>query len=285
MGIANTLVEKVMNYRSTVKPKIDSFVDPTLFWIAANTAYIYGGAQLLDYVSNHTEKYEGLSMLGTYCVLIPGIFAANKFLINPITNKINNFHKRKVLRKREVNALSWVKTLAASGTLAGFILSNSYGSAFENYAFDGERVIESFSRQGHTLKDITEDAEEEFVDESPVSLAPELPKDINIDNIKKYDKHSDHGRFLRVYRWDNIISKVEKQYSIPEGLLSGLAMRESYGNPLELNQGSDGGAGLFQFQPGTAREYGLKTYGHSRKTGRDRNHGLKLISLAKSNNW
>jgi hypothetical protein len=51
------------------------------------------------------------------------------------------------------------------------------------------------------------------------------------------------------------------------------------GNPLQVNTTNDGGAGLMMFQPGTAQEYGLKTFGSSKKTGRDTNHGQVIFEM------
>lgn len=93
------------------------------------------------------------------------------------------------------------------------------------------------------------------------------------------------GKFLRTYRWDKVLDEKEEKYNLPQGILKGLAMRESYGDPLRLNKAGDGGAGLWMFQPGTGREYGLKIYGNSNKTGRDKKHGKILDSLVKANNY
>ncbi len=92
---------------------------------------------------------------------------------------------------------------------------------------------------------------------------------------------TDLGKFQRTYRWDDELDKAERKYKIPKGLLKGLAMRESYGDPLRLNEGEDGGAGLFMFQPRTARAYGLKTYGKSNKSSKDLKHGEQLKDLVK----
>jgi len=89
------------------------------------------------------------------------------------------------------------------------------------------------------------------------------------------------GKFQRTYRYDVILDIIEGKYKIPKGILKGLAMRESYGDPLRLNERSDGGAGLFMFSPGTASAYGLKVYGYSKKTGIDKKHGKELRELAK----
>jgi len=105
------------------------------------------------------------------------------------------------------------------------------------------------------------------------------------EEILNTGKYSDYGRFLRTYRWHSLVQKAEERYRIEENLLAGLIMQESMGNPLELNSGDDGGAGLMMFQPGTARQFGLKTYGTSAATGRDKNHGNQLRRLIQAKNF
>lgn len=113
-----------------------------------------------------------------------------------------------------------------------------------------------------------------------------IPEEITPSKIKViYPAKTVQGRFERTYRWDAILDETENKYGIPKGLLKGLAMRESYGDPLRLNEDSDGGAGLFMFQPGTAREMGLKVYGSSKKTGRDKKHGKELKNLMKKEKY
>jgi hypothetical protein len=97
--------------------------------------------------------------------------------------------------------------------------------------------------------------------------------------------YSIDGRFQRTYRWNSIISDAEAKYHIPPGLIAGLIMQESMGNPLQLNTTGDGGAGLMMFQPGTARDYGLRTYGNSNATGPDHSHGNQLIRLITKENY
>jgi hypothetical protein len=89
----------------------------------------------------------------------------------------------------------------------------------------------------------------------------------------------DEGRFQRTYRWDKILDETEQKYELPKGILKGLAMRESYGDPLKLNSRKDGGAGLFMFQPRIAKHYGLKVYGDSNKSSADTAHGRQLKEL------
>jgi hypothetical protein len=89
------------------------------------------------------------------------------------------------------------------------------------------------------------------------------------------------GRFQRTYRWDDILDKTENKYGIPRGLLKGLIMQESYGDPTKLNEGNDGGAGLFMFMPGTAQELGLKVYEDSNRVSADTEYGKRLKELVK----
>jgi hypothetical protein len=91
--------------------------------------------------------------------------------------------------------------------------------------------------------------------------------------------YSTDGRFDRTVRWQKVIASAESKYQIPPCLVAGLIMQESMGNPLQVNTTNDGGAGLMMFQPGTAQEYGLKTFGSSKKTGRDTNHGQVIFEM------
>lgn len=89
------------------------------------------------------------------------------------------------------------------------------------------------------------------------------------------------GAFQRTYRWDDILDKIEKEHGIERGLIKALAMQEGRGDPLRLNSSGDGGAGMYQFQPGTAKYCGLNIYGNSDVMSIDRNHGKKLKELIK----
>jgi len=104
-------------------------------------------------------------------------------------------------------------------------------------------------------------------------------------SIQNSNIYSVAGRYSRTIRWKQAISKTERKYDIPTGLLAGLIMQESMGNPLQLNSRNDGGAGLMMFQPGTAASYGLKIYGSSRNTGRDIAHGKSLRKLIADNEF
>lgn len=89
------------------------------------------------------------------------------------------------------------------------------------------------------------------------------------------------GKFERTYRYDKILDEREEKYKIEKGLLKALAMREGNGDPLRLNEAGDGGAGLYQFQPGTAKYCGLNVCGDSNRMGVARSHGKELRKLIK----
>ncbi|MBI5398905.1 transglycosylase SLT domain-containing protein [Candidatus Woesearchaeota archaeon] len=175
-------------------------------------------------------------------------------------------------------ALQWLRTAAQIGPIAAiaalaYTLNSS--ATLENFRYykeqtSKEQTIAAFARdQTSTQQPRTQ----------PTASPPSLPLNASLSDIAKTDKRSPEGKFLRAYRWNDTFTAAEKKYGIEAGILAGLAMRESYGNPLELNSGSDGGAGLFQFQPGTARQYGLHISGQSAATGRDRHNGRRLCKL------
>jgi hypothetical protein len=125
----------------------------------------------------------------------------------------------------------------------------------------------------------------EWLKEKPIRWGSQAKKLHDPDKIIESNIFSDQGRFLRTYRWDEVIKREEKRFGIQPNLLAGLIMQESMGNPLQLNSINDGGAGLMMFQPGTARECGLKVYGNSDATGRDTRHGMHLRKLVVEYNF
>jgi hypothetical protein len=129
-----------------------------------------------------------------------------------------------------------------------------------------------------------EDSVQEAIPSAVYIPRPELsllanPKDEVSSRLHPYGTLE--GRYQRIRRWHSKFYEVEQLYGIPAGYLAGLGMQESAGDPLNLNNGGDGGAGLMMFQPGTARAMGMKVYGTSRATGKDVQHGDKLETLVK----
>ncbi len=265
------------------KPGFDKYIDPGMFWIASNLAYIYGGDKAMDFIAENVDKYTGLASLATLTGLGIGMYGANKYIINPVSRQIHRLHQRRQANRLQGNRAGWIRTAAQTGVgLALYALFNVQG-ALGNFRYDGERILNSFARE--STKEAIIEEEDSNLDITPESLENMVSKELDMGAVRESNKFSTKGRFLRTYRWDQIIADAETRHSIEPGLLAGLAMRESYGNPLELNSNYDGGAGLYMFQPGTARRMGLKIFGNSRATGRDRNHGLRLKHFVAGNRW
>lgn len=116
--------------------------------------------------------------------------------------------------------------------------------------------------------------------ENKIERVVEIDDNVNI--VHPYE--TTQGKFERTYRWDRTIDGIEEKYEIPSGKLKALIMRESGGDPLKLNDSNDGGVGLAMFQPGTARDMGLKVYGNSNTSGVDKKHGEEMRRLVKEYN-
>jgi len=108
---------------------------------------------------------------------------------------------------------------------------------------------------------------------------PTIPNAVLENAVNTTSKHSVKGRIARTLRYEPLIQEACATYNFSPELVIGLIAQESYGNPLQLNSTGDGGAGLGQFQPGTAQSMGLKTYGTSKRTGADKKHGSELKNL------
>jgi soluble lytic murein transglycosylase-like protein len=258
-----TIISKIRNYSSLRKTALDRYVDPAFFWTASNLGLLYGASEVVDIASQSINSHENLLMGITYLGLASGAIVTNKYLINPITKTIKRFKDKRLNQRQEATALSWVKSAIQAGTLATLI---------------------SMSGIGYKLDNLKEQSMDLLRGLNPISYQ-EASFSNNEFNIIKSDINTTKGKYERTKRWHSIINKVENKYQIPKGLIAGLIMRESMGDPLMLNGTGDGGAGLGQFQPGTARQYGLNIYGTSRKTGRDSNHGRELRELVRSYNY
>jgi len=267
------LIRRVRGYQSRRKQTLDSYLDPLMSWVAVNGAYLYGMDQLLDKVSNYHGNHEDLALATTWISFYGGLIAVNKYVVAPIAGTIRRFHQNQRANGRPARAGSWLKTVGLAGALVGAVLCDSGQKVLDDFKWDIDAQIHAHER-----------IEAPHVKETPIK-SPELdylmPAKIKKIPVEDYNPDSKIGRFYRMYRWDEITSEVEKKYGLEKGILAGLGMAEGGGNPLAINLSDDGGAGMFQFQPGTARNYGLKTFDGSKSMGRDRNHGAKLVALMK----
>ncbi len=153
---------------------------------------------------------------------------------------------------------NWVKAAAIVGSIA---IAGTPGYISRNKS--GENKIEKLAKEKNRIENVVE-------------------IDDNVKIVHPYE--TTQGKFERTYRWDRIIDEIEEKYEIPTGKLKALIMRESGGDPLKLNDSNDGGAGLAMFQPGTAKDMGLKVYGNSNASGVDKKHGEEMRKLVKAYN-
>ncbi len=154
---------------------------------------------------------------------------------------------------------NWVKAAVIAGSIA---VAGTPGYISRNES--GENRIEKLAKEKNRIENFVE-------------------IDDNVKLVHPYE--TTQGKFERTYRWDRIIDGIEEKYEIPRGKLKALIMRESGGDPLNLNDSNDGGAGLAMFQPGTARDMGLKVYGNSNTSGVDKKHGEEMRRLVKEHNY
>ena len=277
--IVKKTAKGLKNYRSKFKRKVDIGLDTVLTVAGINIAALYGLGYTVEKISEANGPLEGALMFGTYMLWGAGQIAGNIIGVPKLAKAFKKWHKR----RGPVGLLSYAKTLAAAGTVLWVAYSPGFQNKISDMSYDWKRSMQAFSREDERQIELAQD--EMMMDITPNELEAIIPQYLAGIDILETRKSSTRGRFLRTLRWDKVISDTEKRYNIPEGLLAGLAMRESHGNPLELNSGGDGGAGLFMFQPGTARHVGLKIYGSSTRTGRDRHHGDRLRNLVRKYAW
>lgn len=273
----------IKNFRSPLKRTLDRGLDTILTVAGLNVLGLYALGKTMNYIGSADLSTEGGIMFMTYMGWGGLTLAANAVGIPKVTKFWNNYHKKKQKARKPASLLSFGKTLAATTIIAATVLSPTFNTNIAYMKKDWRRGMAGFTRQEErTLQDVEDAIQKDITPNALEALIPQYLKGID---ILETNRTTTHGRFLRTLRWDKIISDAEARYGIPDGLMAGLAMRESYGNPTELNSGSDGGAGLYMFQPGTAQEMGMSTYGKSTAQGRDTNHGRNLIELCRSLNW
>jgi hypothetical protein len=281
MKSLENLVRKAYNWKSTRKPYLDRYLDPALTYIAGNAAMLYYANKGLNMVSDSFPGYEGPAMLGAYALLATGIGAANRYVLRSVGKRIAKFHETRIKKRKIVNFSSVIRTAGQIGALTGLMLYSNFAGTVRDYKWDAQRVTDAFARkQAATMVDYVDDDTKHA--KQSKTLIDMMPKNLYWSQVENSSIRSPIGKFYRTYRWNDALTKTERKYHIQPGLLSGLVMTESMGNPLQLNYTNGGDAGLMQFMPGTAQQCGLKTYGDSNKTGTDRYHGRRLQSLVKS---
>ncbi len=159
-----------------------------------------------------------------------------------------------------------------TAALAGILAVSGY--SLYDHAADIYRDIGSIFSTANwsSPTDIDDARAKEEAQKLPVSRKYVLPDFSSVTLAKKGTKIGD---VQRTYRWKPVIEAVEKKYRIPRGVLAGLVMQESYGDPLQPNATDDGGIGLIHTQGTTAKILGLEIYGDSHNN-HDLKHGKQL---------
>lgn len=273
--------KRVVRYRSTDKISLDSYLDPLFVGAAANGALVVGALELMDKASQIVRpEYEGATIAAVGAASLAGLAFANKKVVWPVMKGINRLHKKRINKGKQASSLSWIKTGMGAGMLFYAASTPKSQNSYHNLQALTSRAHGFVERVIHT---------EEISPGEELVLQESVPEDLKTavspNDLRKYSIRSTKGKFLRTARWSYEIEEAEKARGIETGLLAGLIMRESMGNPLQLNFGNDGGAGLMMFQPGTARAYNLQIHGNSRITGRDRAHGDELLKLVRAHNY
>lgn len=275
------------------KEKFDAVVEPAALWAAANMAGIYTSDKILNYVDRMVGHWDGelsggLAMWGTIGVLGAAAIYTNIKLMPKAAKKIFQSYKARWKKGVTANSLSYAKTLGIAGLLAAAVLTSPLERAADNLKYDAKRMIKASMRNLPTdinyesLANASMLSKEQLVFDNSKLAKKRNVKLFDPNEFLKYHRKSLEGRFYRTFRWHHLIEEAEKRYGIPQGLYAGKLMRESCGDPFALGEAKDGGAGLPQFQPGTAQDMGLHTYGESKNTHVDRNHYYKLVDMMRN---
>jgi len=249
--------------KKTSKRKYLVKINAIMVFISLMAAYVYGYYAWLMKLITPQES----SLISTLTDLLFLIFAVLIIywffskLWKPLLKKLRKYFLKKTAWNLE-RYLFWIK-------LSGLVILLNEATLVVDLNYSMNNFFQVLSGENKSLI-------------IPENNTPGFDKASASISSKAYSKS---GRYTRTARWAVQIRNTERKYEIPEGLLAGLIMQESMGNPLQLNTSDDGGAGLMMFQPGTAQEYGLKTYGNSKKTGRDKIHGKALRFLVKQNDY
>lgn len=142
------------------KRAIDGFVEPKLWWLAANAGYLIGVDQAIETIAQHTDTLEGPAIASTYLTAL----AAWPSLINgrfkdPITKR---WHKgivpyvgdliKERTQKRDArgDVHSWLASAGKASLTAATIALGVSLSAYERLGYDAARVVGAFARPDTT---------------------------------------------------------------------------------------------------------------------------------------
>lgn len=160
----NKILENIVGFASKHKARADKYLDPAMFLAASNSAALWGANIGLDAVSQNTDSYEGIAMVGTYATLAATLGAANKFVLIPAAKKIHQWNKDK--QDVVAGAASWIRTAAQIGTIAIGLGAADMSSTIDSYVHDGNRVVQAFAREKPVEKE--RPVKKEVLDPQPI---------------------------------------------------------------------------------------------------------------------
>jgi len=296
------------------KACFDAIWDPLCFKVAAWSGYFYVADKVIDRVAQ--AEPTALVLGASYAGAVGVSFLANK-VFKGIAQGLENFQ---LSSNAEYGVFNSIRTTFTTGLSVIALVYGAQGLA--NIGDDFMRASESRQRSSDSHTQVYDPGANKLPAESGVRdlevLLGNSPEEgalvddpwqqyINADPLKGIElseignipRATLEGSLQRTSRWHKAIARAEKQFGIEMGLLAGLIMRESYGDPLCLNitghdeKGnpiSDGGAGLGQIMAGTAQDLGLNVYvpfGWKGKlpTGSSAKYGKALLEKCEELDW
>jgi hypothetical protein len=246
----------VKDFAQSSSKYIAKLVNPTLTRVTADASALAGIVYLADQLPDLNSPTLAL-LTGSATI---GLYAIDKAL-------------SKLVQKTKHRTS--MKSPLLTAIMCSILGVSSYSLADEAVDIyqDLEAIVSKIN--GSVPTDVDEVKAKEDAKKLPVSRIYKLP---DFSSVKLASKGSTIGDVQRTYRWKPIIEAVERKYGIPSGVLGGLIMQESYGDPLQPNGTNDGGIGLIHTQGTTAKILGLDIYADS-KSDHDPEHGKKLVQL------
>ncbi|MAG47346.1 hypothetical protein CL617_01970 [archaeon] len=275
-------LDSIVSFVDKVKKKTEPASDKLLAIGAGNAAYIDTLLDIIDNSQFSDTTNDILMMLGG------AVWGAGNYLAlkSDKTEKIRN-GVRAINRKVDsLRPLSWLKTagIATALTLSSLQVkpyAEQFYDEISSHLLKKEPLVavEPIETEMPRITQISRNRPEIYD-----SLNHERLVDHSFEGVRLANKETPIGRIQRTLRWQPIYRTIEEKYGIPQDILAGMIMQESYGNPVQPNSRNDGGLGVVHVQGPTAKDWGLKIHGDSDKSS-DRAHGMQIRQLLQNSNY
>jgi hypothetical protein len=254
--------DKLKDYASKGSKYIAGKVNPTLTRITVDIGALAGIVCAADNLPDLSPST--VAALGGATAI--GLFGLDRL----VTKLLKKRDKRRPMSNRWQTA-----TLTGLMAVSGYSLADNVRDIYQ----DIEAIVTTVSDSKPA--NVDEVSAQEQAHGLPTYRTYSLP---DFNSVKLANKGTRSGDIQRTYRWKPVIDAVESKYGIPRGVIAGLIMQESFGDPLQPNAGGDGGIGLIHTQGTTAKNLGLDIYGTS-ESARDLQHGRQLKQLIDECNY